>query len=90
MRNPSSGYFQIPLLDGKGTNNFNPDFVVWDKEEIYALDTKGNHLIIQDSERKLFFIEKAYDEGLPNKINNRLGIVASINQYGFVVKACAY
>lgn len=63
LRNPSSGYFQIPLLDGKGTNNFNPDFVVWDKDEIYALDTKGSHLIIQDSERKLFFIEKAYDEG---------------------------
>ncbi|MBQ3061547.1 MAG: DEAD/DEAH box helicase family protein [Lachnospiraceae bacterium] len=63
MRNPSSGYFQIPLLDGKGTNNFNPDFVVWDDDEIYALDTKGNHLIIQDSERKLFFIDKAYDEG---------------------------
>jgi len=63
LRNPSSGYFQIPLLDGKGTNNFNPDFVVWDRDEIYALDTKGNHLIIQDSERKLFFIEKAYDEG---------------------------
>lgn len=63
MRNPSSGYFQIPLLDGKGTNNFNPDFMVWDDDEIYVLDTKGNHLIIQDSERKLFFIDKAYDEG---------------------------
>lgn len=63
LRNPSSGYFQIPLLDGKGTNNFNPDFVVWDEDKIYALDTKGNHLIIQDSERKLFFVEKAYDEG---------------------------
>lgn len=63
LRNPSSGYFQIPLLDGKGTNNFNPDFVVWDEDVIYALDTKGSHLIIQDSERKLFFIEKAYKEG---------------------------
>lgn len=55
--------FQIPLLDGKGTNNFNPDFVVWDEDVIYALDTKGSHLIIQDSERKLFCIEKAYKEG---------------------------
>lgn len=63
LRNPSSGYFQIPLLDGKGTNNFNPDFVVWDEDVIYALDTKGSHLIIQDSERKLFCIEKAYKEG---------------------------
>lgn len=63
LRNPPSGYFQIPLLDGKGTNNFNPDFVVWDEDAIYALDTKGSHLIIQDSERKLFFIDKAYEEG---------------------------
>lgn len=63
LRNPSSGYFQIPLLDGKGTNNFNPDFVVWDEDAIYALDIKGSHLIIQDSERKLFFIDKAYEEG---------------------------
>lgn len=63
LRNPSSGYFQIPLLDGKGTNNFNPDFVVWDEDIIFALDTKGNHLIVQDSERKLFFIEKAYSGG---------------------------
>ena len=63
LRNPSSGYFQIPLLDGKGTNNFNPDFVVWDEDVIYALDTKGSHLIIKDSERKLFCIEKAYKEG---------------------------
>lgn len=63
LRNPSSGYFQIPLLDGKGTNNFKPDFVVWDEDVIYALDTKGSHLIIQDSEWKLFCIEKAYKEG---------------------------
>ena len=37
--------------------------MVWDEDAIYALDTKGSHLIIQDSERKLFFIEKAYEEG---------------------------
>lgn len=49
----------------KGTNNFNPDFVVWTKNTIFALDTKGSHLIQTDSERKLFFIENVCEEG-PN------------------------
>ena len=65
LRNPQSGFFSIPLLDGKGTNNFNPDFVVWTKNTIFALDTKGSHLIQTDSERKLFFIENVCEEG-PN------------------------
>lgn len=37
--------------------------MVWDEDIIYALDTKGRHLMIQDSERKPFCIEKAYKEG---------------------------
>ncbi|ROR28506.1 type III restriction enzyme [Mobilisporobacter senegalensis] len=61
MRNPQNGFLKIPLLDGKGTNNFNPDFVVWGENVIFALDTKGNHLIQADSERKLFFVEKVCD-----------------------------
>lgn len=88
LRNPSSGYFQIPLLDGKGTNNFNPDFVVWDKDAIYALDTKGSHLIIQDSERKLFFIDKAYEEG-PDLLV-RLISEQKYNEQGEVVDSKGY
>ena len=59
MRNPDNGFLKIPLLDGKGTDTFNPDFIVWKDEAIIALDTKGNHLIAEDSNRKLFYIEKA-------------------------------
>lgn len=59
MRNPVNGFVKIPLLDGKGTDTFNPDFIVWKEEAILALDTKGNHLIAEDSNRKLFYIEKA-------------------------------
>ena len=59
MRNPVNGFLKIPLLDGKGTDTFNPDFIVWKDEAIIALDTKGNHLIAEDSNRKLFCIEKA-------------------------------
>lgn len=59
FRNPSQGCFEIPLLDKGGTNRFNPDFIVWGKNrKIYAIDTKGDHLIKGDAPRKLFSIEK--------------------------------
>lgn len=61
MRNPKNGILKIKLLDGKGTDNFNPDFIVWSDDAIYALDTKGSHLIHTDSARKLLQLEKACD-----------------------------
>jgi type III restriction enzyme len=58
LRNPPRGLFEIPLLDLGDTNNFNPDFLVWTKGTIFAIDTKGDHLIANDSSRKLFTLEK--------------------------------
>ncbi len=58
MRNPSKSFFDIPLLDGGNTKNFNPDFLVWVTNAIIAIDTKGDHLIHVDSARKLFHIKK--------------------------------
>jgi type III restriction enzyme len=58
FRNPSRGLFDIPLLDKGDTNNFNPDFIVWTPDAIFALDPKGDTLITKDSARKLFFIKK--------------------------------
>ena len=56
-RNPEgSGYF-IPLLDHGSTATFWPDFLVWIDRYVIALDTKGSHLIAEDSRRKLFDIE---------------------------------
>jgi type III restriction enzyme len=63
MRNPNDGFLKIKLLDGRGTENFNPDFIVFKDDEILALDTKGGHLIQIDSARKLFFLEKACKDG---------------------------
>lgn len=58
-RNPSKGFFEIPLLDKGRTKNFNPDFLVWSgKTAIFAIDTKGDHLIKEDSARKLFYVKK--------------------------------
>jgi type III restriction enzyme len=58
FRNPPKGCFEIPLLDEGGTNNFNPDFLVWATGKIFAIDTKGDHLIVSDSSRKLFTLKK--------------------------------
>ncbi len=58
FRNPSRGLFEIPLLAVGSTKNFNPDFVVWTDKGITAIDTKGDHLIVEDAGRKLFHIDK--------------------------------
>ena len=57
-RNPSQGGFEIPLLDRGNTKTFNPDFLFWaDSKRVIAIDTKGDHLIVEDAGRKLFHID---------------------------------
>lgn len=58
FRNPSRKLFEIPILTPGGTRNFNPDFIVWVDKGIVAIDTKGDHLIREAADRKLFDIEK--------------------------------
>ncbi|MBR0869640.1 DEAD/DEAH box helicase family protein [Bradyrhizobium tropiciagri] len=60
-RNPSQGGFSIPLLDHGNTRTFSPDFLVWLDKVVFALDTKGDHLITEDAGRKLFDIEPIED-----------------------------
>lgn len=55
-RNPSNGGFFIPLLQTGDTRRFFPDFLVWKDKVIFALDTKGAHLINTDAGRKLLSI----------------------------------
>ena len=57
-RNPSSGGFYIPLLSEGDTSSFYPDFIVWKKDLIYCLDTKGGHLLSDAVARKLFDIKE--------------------------------
>lgn len=57
-RNPSQGGYEIPLLDRGSTRTFNPDFLLWaDAKHVVAIDTKGDHLIVEDAGRKLFHID---------------------------------
>lgn len=55
-RNPSGGGFSIPLLSPGDTANFFPDFLVWKGKTVFALDTKGKHLLSDAVARKLFDI----------------------------------
>lgn len=57
-RNPAVGGFSIDLLDAGRTRQFKPDFLVWSEKLVVAIDTKGDHLIVEDSARKLFHITK--------------------------------
>ena len=57
-RNPSTGGYEIPLLDRGSTRTFNPDFLVWvNPKHIVAIDPKGDHLIVEAAGQKLFHIE---------------------------------
>lgn len=59
FRNPPRGCFEIPLLTAGGSKSFNPDFIVWIGDQaIAAIDTKGDHLIVEDAGRKLLFVNK--------------------------------
>ena len=82
------GFFSIPLLDGKETENFNPDFVVWTDKVLFALDTKGTHLIQTDSQRKLFFVENVCEEG--PKLEVRLISEFKYNDKGEIVEKSGY
>lgn len=58
FRNPSKGFFEIPLLSNGGSRHFNPDFLIWSKENVLAIDTKGDHLILEAASQKLFAIRR--------------------------------
>jgi type III restriction enzyme len=58
FRNPPRGLYEIPILSKGSTKNFNPDFVVWGEKSVILVDTKGDHLIVEDSDRKLFHMSK--------------------------------
>jgi len=58
-RNPARTGFGIPLLSIGRTAEFYPDFLVWNDEDVFALDTTGEHLLREKTWRKLLAIEPA-------------------------------
>lgn len=69
-RNPSPTGYRIPLPTLGSTSRFFPDFIVWseDEDDVYLVDTKGEHLALEAVARKLLNIER------PAKATQRLHI----------------
>jgi type III restriction enzyme len=58
-RNPSQSGFPIPLLARGQSRTFYPDFLVWKGKYVYAIDTKGEHILESELGRKLLAITPA-------------------------------
>jgi len=56
-RNPSQSGFGIPLLSPGQSKTFFPDFIAWKGNNIFALDTKGEHILAGEMGRKLLVID---------------------------------
>lgn len=56
-RNPSRSGFGIPLLSLGQSKTFYPDFLVWRKGVVFALDTTGEHILQDKLGRKLLAID---------------------------------
>lgn len=56
-RNPSQSGYPIPLLSPGQSRNFYPDFLAWKGKHVFALDTKGEHILETEMGRKLLAVE---------------------------------
>jgi type III restriction enzyme len=56
-RNPARTGYGIPLPSLGPTMTFYPDFLVWSGGDVFAIDTKGGHLLAEAAVRKLLWIE---------------------------------
>lgn len=66
-RNPVSGGYSIPLLSPGDTAHFFPDFLAWKAGKVFAIDTKGKHLLSEALLRKMFDI----NDGDRNRVHVR-------------------
>lgn len=68
-RNPSKVGYNIPIPEiGQGTSNFFPDFLLWSKNQVWALDPKGSHLVNDAIYLKLMSISDISDKRLRLKV----------------------
>ncbi len=56
-RNSSRSGYPIPLLSPGQSKNFYPDFLAWRGKNVFAIDTKGEHILESELGRKLLAIE---------------------------------
>lgn len=59
VRNPARGSgYGIPLVSRGPSQTFYPDFLVWNGDDIYAIDPKGGHILHEAAARKLLSIRQ--------------------------------
>lgn len=56
-RNPARSGYPIPLLTPGQSRTFYPDFLAWKGKNVFALETKGEHILEGELGRKLLAIE---------------------------------
>lgn len=57
VRNPARGSgYGIPLITRGSSQTFYPDFLVWNGDDIFAIDPKGVHLVPEAAARKLLHL----------------------------------
>ena len=56
-RNPSRSGYGIPLVSVGPTARFYPDFLIWTRDRVLCVDTKGPHLVDQTARRKLLTVK---------------------------------
>lgn len=92
-RNPRNSGFYVPLLEIGTASTYWPDFLIWVDKAVIAIDTKGDHLLLEAGLHKLFDIETL---GEPAKVVLRLisegetiatatGHLNQISRLGFTV-----
>jgi type III restriction enzyme len=88
-RNPSQSGYSVPLLTAGRSTQFFPDFLIWKGHTVFALDTKGQHILADEASRKLLDIEQV---GRGSKVVIRLisegkwtGLDAKRDERGFTV-----
>jgi len=60
-RNPARTGYGIPLITIGTTSTFYPDFLVWLDDAVIAVDTKGEHLLLEAAGRKLLNVRPHKD-----------------------------
>lgn len=67
-RNVSRVGYGIPLITLGPTKNFYPDFLVWKNKSVFAIETKGAHLLSDAVARKLLRIDAASASSVKIKV----------------------
>lgn len=77
-RNPSRIGYGIPLITLGTTTTFYPDFLIWHNDDVIAVDTKGEHLLLEAAGRKLLNVRPS--KGVTTRLSIRFVSKGKFNE----------